>query len=126
MKLNFDFVLSAPTWRANPDWGAQLGYEGEALDAVNRRAVAFVAAVRDEVLAPFERSGVTLEACIGPRSDGYRPQLLMDAAEAERYHGAQLRALADSPCEQVAAMTLTYPEEAIGIVRAAARCQARC
>jgi homocysteine S-methyltransferase len=43
----------------------------------------------------------------------------MDAEEAERYHGAQLRALADSPCEQIAAMTLTYPEEAIGIVRAA-------
>lgn len=113
------FVLSAPTWRANPDWGAQLGYDGDALDAVNRRAVAFVAALRDEVLAPFERGGVTLEACIGPRCDGYRQQLLMDAEEAERYHGAQLRALADSGCEQIAAMTLTYPEEAIGIVRAA-------
>jgi homocysteine S-methyltransferase len=113
------FVLSAPTWRANPDWGAQLGYDDDALAAVNRRAVAFVAALRDEVLAPFERGGVTLEACVGPRSDGYRPRLLMDADEAERYHGVQLRALADSGCEQIAAMTLTYPDEAIGIVRAA-------
>src|SRR5262245_48588715 len=113
------FVLSAPTWRANPDWGAQLGYDDDALAAVNQRAVAFVADVRDGVLAPFERGGLTLEACVGPRSDGYRPQELMDAEEAERYHRAQLRALADSPCEQISAMTLTYAEEAIGIVRAA-------
>ena len=35
-------VLSAPTWRANPDWGRLLGYEGDDLAAVNRRAVAFL------------------------------------------------------------------------------------
>ena len=45
-------VLSAPTWRANPDWGRLLGYEGDDLAAVNRRAVAFVEELRDEVLEP--------------------------------------------------------------------------
>ena len=30
------FVLSAPTWRANPDWGALLGFDDEGLAAVNR------------------------------------------------------------------------------------------
>ncbi len=113
------FVLSAPTWRANPDWGDQLGYSGEALAAANRRAVAFVAEVRDDVLAPTERSDVILEALIGPRGDGYVPGSQMDPDEAERYHAVQLRVLADSGCERVAALTLTYPDEAIGIVRAA-------
>lgn len=112
-------VLSAPTWRANPDWGRLLGYEGEELAAVNRRALALVEDVRDEVLDPAERDDVVIEACIGPRGDAYRPTHLMDAEEAERYHSSQLRALAETPCTQVSAMTLTYPEEAIGIARAA-------
>ena len=112
-------VLSAPTWRASADWGRLLGYEGDDLTEINRRAVAFVEAVRDEVLAPAERSNVVIEGCIGPRSDAYQPTLLMDANEAERYHAAQIRALAEAGCAQVTALTLTYPEEAIGIVRAA-------
>jgi len=112
-------VLSAPTWRANPDWARQLGYEGDALAAVNRRAIEFVENVRDGVLGPVERADVVIEACIGPRSDAYNPTLLMDADEAEQYHAVQLRALADTGCTQVSALTLTYPEEAIGIARAA-------
>jgi S-methylmethionine-dependent homocysteine/selenocysteine methylase len=112
-------VLSAPTWRANPDWARQLGYEGDELATVNRRAVEFVETVRDEVLGPAGRDDVVIEACIGPRSDAYNPTLLMDAEEAERYHASQLRALADTGCTQVSALTLTYPEEAIGIARAA-------
>jgi homocysteine S-methyltransferase len=113
------FVLSAPTWRANPDWGARLGYDEEGLAAANRRAVAFAEAVRDEVLAVSERDRVVLEAFVGPRSDAYRPTMLMSAAEAERYHATQLRTLADTGCQQVGALTLAYVDEAIGIVRAA-------
>jgi homocysteine S-methyltransferase len=107
-------VLSAPTWRANPDWGRLLGYEGDELAAVNRRAVAFLESLCDE------GDNVLVEACVGPRGDAYSPSLLMDEADAERYHTPQLRALAESGCAQVSAMTLTYAEEAIGITRAAA------
>ena len=42
-RLGAGFVLDTPTWRANLDWGARLGYDAAALDAVNRRAVEFVA-----------------------------------------------------------------------------------
>jgi S-methylmethionine-dependent homocysteine/selenocysteine methylase len=111
-------VLSAPTWRANADWGRLLGYEGDDLAAANGRAVAFVEAVRDEVLEPAERGNVVIEGCIGPRSDAYHHTLLMDADEAERYHAVQIRALAEAGAPATA-LTLTYPEEAIGIVRAA-------
>ena len=116
---NVPLVLSAPTWRANTDWGRLLGYEGEDLADVNRRAVAFVENVRDDVLEPAERGVVLVEGSVGPRSDAYSPTVLMDADEAERYHAVQLLTLADAGCAQATALTLTYPEEGIGIVRAA-------
>jgi homocysteine S-methyltransferase len=34
-----DLLLDTPTWRANRDWGARLGYGQEALVDVNRRGV---------------------------------------------------------------------------------------
>ena len=116
---NVPLVLSAPTWRANTDWGCLLGYDGEDLAGVNTRAVEFVESVRDEVLAPAERGNVVVEGSVGPRSDAYNPTLLMDAGEAERYHAVQLQTFADAGCAQATALTLTYPEEGIGIARAA-------
>ena len=38
-KNGVGFILESPTWRANPDWGARLGYSEAALDAVNRSAI---------------------------------------------------------------------------------------
>jgi homocysteine S-methyltransferase len=112
------FVLDAPTWRANPDWGAELGYDAAALAAVNQRSVAFVDEVR-RAGRPAEGPAVLVEALVGPRGDSYAPGAMMSAEEAEAYHGVQLRALADTEADQVAAMTITDAEEAIGIVRAA-------
>ncbi|MDX6539998.1 MAG: homocysteine S-methyltransferase, partial [Gaiellales bacterium] len=111
------FVLGAGTWRASPDWGAELGYDAEAMVAVNRRAIAFV----DELRAglPSSQPPVLLEAPIGPRGDAYAPASLMTVAEAQRYHSAQLETLADTPVELLTALTLTYADEAIGMVRAA-------
>src|ERR1700754_1350411 len=35
-------LLEPPTWRANPDWAAKVGYNAAALDRVNRAAVDLV------------------------------------------------------------------------------------
>jgi S-methylmethionine-dependent homocysteine/selenocysteine methylase len=40
-RLGTGIVLDTPTWRANPDWGARLGYDAARLVDVNRRSVAF-------------------------------------------------------------------------------------
>jgi S-methylmethionine-dependent homocysteine/selenocysteine methylase len=112
------FVLDAPTWRANPDWGAELGYDAAAVAAVNRRSVAFVDEVRRRARAAGGPA-VQLEALVGPRGDGYAPGAMMSAEEAEGYHAVQLVALADTAVDVVAAMTITDAEEAVGIVRAA-------
>src|SRR3712207_2658259 len=44
------FVLDTATWRANPDWGARLGYSEEGLREANRRAVALA----EQLRADFE------------------------------------------------------------------------
>src|SRR3954452_14571151 len=40
--LGLGMVLDTPTWRANLDWGARLGYDAVELAAVNRRSVAMI------------------------------------------------------------------------------------
>src|SRR4051794_33861468 len=44
-------VLETPTWRANRDWGARLGYDAVDLDRVNRDAVGFLRRLGREVEA---------------------------------------------------------------------------
>jgi len=104
-------ILDTPTWRANPDWGERLGYDPEALAEVNRRAVALL----DELRSPR----VLISGCIGPRGDGYRVDTVMSAEEAERYHSTQIEVFAETSADLVSALTLTYVDEATGIVRAA-------
>lgn len=43
----------------------------------------------------------------------------MTPEEADAYHSAQVRSLRDAGADRVSAMTLTYADEAIGVVRAA-------
>jgi S-methylmethionine-dependent homocysteine/selenocysteine methylase len=112
------FVLDAPTWRASPDWGAKLGYSPEALDEANRRAVELARGLRDEYAGRVDP--IVIEGVVGPRDDGYAPASTMDAAEAEAYHGRQVATLAGAGADLIAAITMTYPDEAVGIVRAAA------
>jgi homocysteine S-methyltransferase len=42
------FVLESPTWRASPRWAAELGYDPEQLDRLNRKAIALLEELRDE------------------------------------------------------------------------------
>jgi homocysteine S-methyltransferase len=114
---NAGFVLGTATWRANPDWGAELGYDEAALTGINRRAVEFAEEVRAG--APAWDRPVLIEGVLGPRGDAYAPSSLMTAAEAERYHSTQLRTLGESAADVACALTLTYADEAIGIVWAA-------
>ncbi len=61
---------------------------------------------------------IVVSGCIGPRGDGYRPGAVMTAAEAAAYHRPQIEALADAGADVVTAMTISYAEEAVGIVLA--------
>ena len=110
------FVLDSPTWRANPDWGAKLGYDAAALRAINVRSIALM----EELRAGWDRPGApcVISGAIGPRGDGYKAGN-MDAAEAEDYHRAQIAAFAEGGADMVTAYTLNTINEAIGVARAA-------
>ena len=113
-------VLETPTWRANADWGRALGYTELALTEANRAAVALAATVR----AAWDAPGlpIVISGNIGPRGDGYRAHQRMGSAAARDYHLAQVATFAATEADMVSAFTITYPDEAIGIVDAAAAC----
>lgn len=112
------FILETPTWRANREWGAKLGYSEAALADISRDAVAMM----NEIRKSYEtvRSPMPVSGNIGPRGDGYQPDRLMSVAEADRYHAGQIRAFKQAGADLVTAMTMNYAEEAAGIARAAA------
>ena len=110
-------VLETATWRANPDWGARLGYDADALDAVNRDAVRQLLGVRDRhagLGVPIVVSG-----CVGPRGDGYVLDEAMSPDASAEYHGPQVRSLASAGADLVTAITMTSSAEGTGIVTAA-------
>ncbi len=113
--LGVGLLLDTPTWRANRDWGAKLGYSEDALERVNRDGVRLVDGLRSDDGPPIVVSG-----CIGPRGDGYQASARMTVAEAAAYHGAQAESLAAAGADMLSVLTLTYAEEAAGVVHAAA------
>jgi homocysteine S-methyltransferase len=81
-RLGVAVVADTPTWRANLDWGARLGYDAIRLAAVNRRAVEFVRELATS--GPGGPVQHVVDGVVGPRG-----------------------------------VTMTYVDEAIGLVRAA-------
>jgi S-methylmethionine-dependent homocysteine/selenocysteine methylase len=116
-RADVGFVLESATWRANADWGALLGYNADALDRVNRKAIDLLVEVRTEWAAT--RRPYPISGCVGPRDDGYAAATLMTAEAARAYHRPQITTFADTQADLITAMTLTYPDEAIGIAQAA-------
>lgn len=118
-QYGYGFILQSPTWRANTDWGAKLGHDQAALDAVNRKAIVLMRSIADEWQAKVEPLYVS--GCVGPRYDGYRPERSMRIEDAEAYHLPQVAAFAEAGADLVEAMTITSSDEALGIVKAAVR-----
>jgi len=111
------FVLETPTWRANPDWGYKLGYNDRALKRINKKAVEFMAALRDE--HETDHTKMVISGNIGPRGDGYDPDEFLTADEAQVYHCHQVEAFAEAGADMVTALTMTHVGEAAGVVLAA-------
>lgn len=111
------FILESATWRANPSWGMKLGYSDEALAEMNHKAINLLQEIREE----YENgeTKIVISGCIGPRGDGYNPEDMMTADEAEKFHSTQIRILKETHADMVAAFTISYTAEAIGITRAA-------
>ena len=114
---NLGIVLETATWRANPDWAERLGHSPAQLAQLNRRAVELLEGLRDEY--ETDSTPIVISGCIGPRGDGYVVGETMTAETAERYHATQIATFAETAADLVTAITMTYADEAVGIVRAA-------
>lgn len=109
-------VLETPTWRANPDWAATLGHDRAALAEMIDASVDVVAAVRDRWQGDHS---FLISGAIGPRGDGYRIDTMMTSEAAAAYHSFQIECMAARGVDLITAATMTYVEEAIGIIHAA-------
>jgi S-methylmethionine-dependent homocysteine/selenocysteine methylase len=110
-------VLETATWRANPDWGAKLGYDTMRLAAVNRLAVTELIRLRGQMETPA--TPIVVSGNLGPRGDGYRDDTRMSIGAAQAYHAPQIEAFAAADADMVSVFTMNYVEEAIGVGRAA-------
>lgn len=115
-------LLESPTWKANRDRGAPVGYSPEKIMAANVSAIKLMAEVRDK-----EGDLPTLlSAQVGPRGDAYASSDRMTVADAASYHSEQIRTLATTEADLISAFTLSYAEEAAGIALAAKECGMPC
>jgi S-methylmethionine-dependent homocysteine/selenocysteine methylase len=110
-------VIDTLTWRAHADWGTRHGLGEVDLARINARAVSLA----EELRAEFVPVPTVISGCLGPRGDGYVPGAMMSVRAAEAYHQPQVDALAATNADMLAAMTINYVEEAIGIAHAARR-----
>ena len=108
-------ILDAPTWMANADRAAPLGYDAESLRDVNKAGVALM----EEVRQASGRDDVLVSACIGPRYDPYADIPSMTVEQARQYHGVQLAVLKETTVDLVTAYTFNRTSEAAGCVLAA-------
>jgi S-methylmethionine-dependent homocysteine/selenocysteine methylase len=113
---NAALVLCSPTWRANPDWAARLGYDAAALDRINQASIGFLKSLRTSLEGINDGA---IAGAIGPRGDGYAVGEIPDLDEAKAYHRPQIESFAKAGADLVEAMTITNVNEAAGIVMAA-------
>ena len=110
-------ILETPTWRANADWGAQLGYSTDDLRRVAHTAVELAEGTRASRPGPGR---TVISGSVGPRGDGYVPGDTMEATRAAAYHSQQISDLADAGADLVTSFTFSYVEEGTGFATAAA------
>jgi len=111
------FLLDTQTWKAHACWAGELGHSEADLRRINGEAAAFANRLRDAFSG--NDGPIVLSGTLGPRGDAYARDTAISAAEAEDYHAPQIGWLVDSGVDMITAYTLSRPEEAVGIVRAA-------
>ena len=111
------FILESATWRANPDWGAELGFSKKELSDINRLAIQQLHALKKSYANTI--NPIMVSGGIGPRSDGYVVTNKMDIDTAKAYHALQIEAFSQAGADMATALTLNYIDEGLGIAAAA-------
>jgi S-methylmethionine-dependent homocysteine/selenocysteine methylase len=119
-------LFESPTWRATKDWGDKMGYTEKQLEQAIEQSIGLLESIRHEY-EPATGKKLIISGCIGPRGDGYVVDKTMTVDQAEAYHANHIKTFAEKTnADLVSGLTLTYPEEAIGLAKAARRCDMPC
>jgi len=116
-KNGYGFILEGPTYRASSSWGRKLGYSPAELKRINTEAISLLIDLKNGFAD--ESSPMLVSGFIGPQGDGYQIDHKLTKEEAEAYHQDQIAHFKQAGADLVAAYTINYTEEAIGIVWAA-------
>ena len=116
-KYQTGFILESPTWRANLNWGKLLGYNYEELIAANKKAIALMKELKS--LYENDLPEILISGQLGPKGDGYVAGKTMTSDEAAGYHNLQVQAFKEAGVDVITAITMTYSNEALGVVRSA-------
>ncbi|MDG2001992.1 MAG: homocysteine S-methyltransferase family protein [Novosphingobium sp.] len=111
------FVLDTNTWRGCVEWAPQLGLSEDELLRLSCEAVKFAQRIRNDWKSRVPE--ILLNGVVGPAGDGYAPDQLPSAEQAQAMHGPQIGALARAGVDMISAITITNIAEAVGITRAA-------
>ena len=108
-------IIDTPTWTANRDRAAGLGYDADKLADINREAVTMMRDLRDSIAA----DNVLLALCLGPARDPYSSDDPLGVDAARAYHRVQMETVRDLGIDLVNAYTFNKVEEAAGATLAA-------
>ncbi|WP_425091959.1 homocysteine S-methyltransferase family protein [Tropicimonas sp. S265A] len=112
---NMGCILDTPTWMANADRAAPLGYGVDRLEGVNKDAASLMESVRQKA----DRNDILLSACIGPRQDPYAETAATSVSDARKYHAQQLNTFKGTSVDFATAYTFNRIDEAAGCILAA-------
>ncbi|HEX9924534.1 MAG TPA: homocysteine S-methyltransferase family protein [Anaerolineae bacterium] len=115
-RYGLPMIATTPTWRANQERINRSRFK----DAkINQDNVQFMLDLRASY--PADGPPIFIAGIIGPRGDAYRPDEAPSKAEAERFHAAQIEALAETRLDLVYIATLPSFSEAQGLASAMAK-----
>ena len=108
-------ILTASTWRAQPERIAAAGYADRAVNADNLRLLQDLRQATGSY-----SSHVMIGGLVGSRGDAYQPTAALSFADAHRYHAWQANELAQAGADFLLGITLPALSEARGLAAALA------
>lgn len=113
-------ILDSIGWRANNAWATHLGVTKEKLQHLNDQGIKILMTLREEYKS--SPSPIILSGVIGPRTCSTSIEDKMTYDESTVYHGPQIQQYAAQKADIVTAYSISYIEEALGIIKAAKLC----
>lgn len=116
-KYHRGIILDSLGWRANVGWGEKLQLTKADIENLNLRSINLIIRLKkryEQFCGPIVINGV-----VGPRCNIESSNDFMTYEEATEFHKPQIQQYAALKIDQVTAYSMTYIEEALGMIKSA-------